>query len=188
MELTGTVSKPLWVQYDENTFEQMFKKHFKALHTYANTILRDEIAAEEIVQNVFLRLWEKRDHLQIQTSVKSYLYKCVHNDTLNQLKHQKVKVRYEDHAMYFMKGQKEETFHKIGLNELEECLQKSLNELPEQCRIIFQMSRFEELKYKEIAEVLDIPIKKVENQIGKALKLLKLKLVDFLPVLLLWFM
>src|SRR5205085_8962102 len=75
---------------------------------------------------------------------------------------------------------------KIQLKELEEKLHKALNDLPEQCRTIFQMSRFEELRYREIAEQLNISIKTVENQMGKALKILRTKLVDFLPLLILF--
>jgi RNA polymerase sigma-70 factor (ECF subfamily) len=75
---------------------------------------------------------------------------------------------------------------KLKLKQLEEKLDQALKELPEQCRTIFQMSRFEELKYLEIAGKLGISVKTVENQMGKALKLLRLKLVDFLPVLMLF--
>jgi RNA polymerase sigma-70 factor (ECF subfamily) len=84
-----------------------------------------------------------------------------------------------------MKNQVDSAAKKVLAGELEKKLRKALNELPEQCRIIFQLSRFEELRYREIAEKLGISVKTVENQMGKALKLLRVKLVDFLPLLLL---
>ena len=172
--------------YSDLAFEQLFKAHFKALHAYANAMLQDEDASEEIVQNMFMRLWEKREVLSIQTSVKAYLYKSVHNDTLNLIKHNKVKLKYENHAAYVMKNESNKASDTFELRELEERLREAMNDLPQQCRTIFQMSRFEELKYKEIAEQLNLSVKTVENQMGKALKIMRLKLADFLPILILW--
>ena len=171
-------------QYDEKAFEQMFKAHYKELHSYANVMLRDQDIAEEIVQSMFLKFWEKRELLNVQTSIKAYLYKCVYNDSLNYLKHQKVKTKYQDFTVYTMNNHHEAASSKVELTELEFKLQEALNELPEHCRTIFQMSRFEELKYREIAEQLDLSIKTVENQMGKALKILRLKLADFITLIL----
>lgn len=162
----------------------MFKAHYKELHSYANVMLRDEDTAEEIVQSMFLKFWEKRELLNVQTSIKAYLYKCVYNDSLNYLKHQKVKTKYQDFAVYTMNDHHEAASSRVELTELQFKLQEALNELPEHCRTIFQMSRFEELKYREIAEQLDLSIKTVENQMGKALKILRLKLADFITLIL----
>lgn len=172
--------------YDDAAFEQLFKTHFKALHAYANVTLRDEEQAEEIVQSVFIKLWEKRELLHIDTSVKAYLYRSVHNECLNYIKHIKVKAKYEEHATYTSPGHTESASKTLELKELEGHIQQALSELPQQCRTIFQMSRFEELKYKEIAEQLNLSVKTVENQMGKALKLMRAKLQDFLPLLLIW--
>jgi len=171
-------------QYDDKAFEQMFKAHYKELHSYANVMLRDEDTAEEIVQSMFLKFWEKRELLNVQTSIKAYLYKCVYNDSLNYLKHQKVKTKYQDFTVYTMNDHHEAASSRVELTELEFKLQEALNELPEHCRTIFQMSRFEELKYREIAEQLNLSIKTVENQMGKALKILRLKLADFITLVL----
>lgn len=162
----------------------MFKAHYKELHSYAAVMLRDEDTAEEIVQSMFLKFWEKRELLNVQTSIKAYLYKCVYNDSLNYLKHQKVKTKYQDFAAYTMNDHHEAASSRVELTELQYKLQEALNELPEHCRTIFQMSRFEELKYREIAEQLDLSIKTVENQMGKALKILRLKLADFITLIL----
>jgi len=171
--------------YNDVAFEQLFKAHYKALHAYANMLLKDMDAAEEVVQSMFLKLWEKRDLLEVQTSAKAYLYKCVYNDSLNLLKHEQVKSKYQDFTVHTMNTHHEAASNKVELSELQKELKLALEALPEQCRIIFQMSRFEELKYKEIAERLRISVKTVENQMGKALKILRLKLVDFLILLLL---
>lgn len=171
---------------DDNAFERLFKEHFKALHAYARVMLRDDDLAEEMVQNIFLRLWERRELLNVQTSVKAYLYKMVHNDCLNYFKHNKTKAKYENYASYTMEGKTNSAAHKLELGELEHHIAEALNDLPQQCRTIFQMSRFEELKYKEIASHLGISVKTVENQMGKALKIMRVKLADFLPLVILW--
>lgn len=171
---------------DDNAFERLFKEHFKALHAYANVMLRDEDLAEEMIQNIFLRLWERREQLSVQTSVKAYLYKIVHNDCLNHFKHNKTKAKYETYVTYAMDGKTNSAAHKLELGELEHHIAEALNDLPQQCRTIFQMSRFEELKYKEIASHLGISVKTVENQMGKALRIMRVKLADFLPLVILW--
>lgn len=166
------------------TFERVFKTYFKSLHGYAFTLLKDESTAEEMVQNVFFKLWDKADRLSIEGSVAAYLYRSVHNESLNHLKHQRVRKSYQSHTLYYMKNESETTARKIGAKELEQRLHSAMNELPQQCRTIFQLSRFDDLKYREIADELNISVKTVENQMGKALKLLRLKLVDFLPFIL----
>jgi RNA polymerase sigma-70 factor (ECF subfamily) len=165
-------------------FEYVFKKHFKDLHAYASAILKDTSEAEEIVQNVFYKLWEKQDRLQIKQSLTSYLYRSVYHESLNHLKRAKIKLAYQSYAKNSMEDSSNAD-EKISLRELEQRLEKALNELPEKCRTVFQLSRFEELKYQEIADRLQISVKTVENHMGKALKLLRHKLVDFLPAIIL---
>lgn len=167
---------------DEAAFEQVFKTHFKNLHAYACTITKQEAAAEEIVQQIFVKLWERSEELSISGSVAAYLYRAVYNESLNYLKHQKVRAVHQKYVEHSMKNENEHAGKKLSLKELEGRLAQALNELPEQCRTIFQMSRFEELRYKEIADRLGISVKTVENQMGKALKLLRVKLVEFLPL------
>ncbi|HEY9561476.1 MAG TPA: RNA polymerase sigma-70 factor [Anseongella sp.] len=165
----------------EQVFGQVFKTWFKPLHAYAFTILRDDAVAEEMVQNVFFNIWKKRERLEINGAVKSYLYRAVHNESLNYLKHQKVKAAYRVYYEQSPMPASESTDARLRAKELNDHIQKALNELPAQCRIIFQMSRFEEKKYREIAEELDISVKTVENQMGKALRLMRTKLAGFLP-------
>jgi RNA polymerase sigma-70 factor (ECF subfamily) len=171
---------------DEAAFERVFTTWFKSLHAYACTIVRDEMVAEEMVQNVFLRLWERTERLTISGSVAAYLYRAVHNESLNYLKREKRKTVYQMHTSYHLQSGTGDTAPPVQAKELEERLHQALSELPEQCRTIFQLSRFSELRYREIADELGISVKTVENQMGKALKLLRLKLVEFLPILLLY--
>jgi RNA polymerase sigma-70 factor (ECF subfamily) len=186
MELENESIGTLLAQKDETAFEQVFKTHFKRLHAYAFTILRDEVEAEEMVQQVFFKLWERNENLSLTGPVSAYLYRAVHNESLNYIKRQKVRSNHQLHVAYSMKNEVEHPEKKVMAGELEKKIHTALNELPEQCRTIFQMSRFDELKYREIADKLGISVKTVENQMGKALKLLREKLVDFLIFILLF--
>ena len=186
MELQDHTLTAQLTKRDSSAFEEVFKMYFKNLHAYACTILKDEADAEEAVQQVFFKLWERAEHLSFSGSVAAYLYRAVHNQCLNQLKHQQVKANHQLHVAYRMKNESVNGPVKMISKELEQKIREALNELPEQCRTIFQLSRFEEMKYREIADQLDISIKTVENQMGKALKQLRLKLVDFLTLLFLF--
>jgi RNA polymerase sigma-70 factor (ECF subfamily) len=182
MNLTGEDTQ-VWSREAEAEFEKIFKSNYKNLYSYAQTIVHDSIMAEEMVQNVFCRLWEKREQIQVRESTGAYLYRSVYHESLNYLKHLKVRDTYQAYVLNQM-ANSDSAAYEIELSELEDRLESALLELPEKCRTIFQMSRFEELKYQEIADKLEIPVKTVENQMGKALKLLRLKLVDFLPAVL----
>ena len=183
MEFQDEQIATLLVNKDEAAFEQVFKTHYKNLYAYAFTMLKDEDEAEEIVQQVFFKLWDRSEHLSFSGPVAAYLYRAVHNESLNFIKHQKVKESHRLHVAYSMKNKSEQPQGRMIRKELEEKFREALNELPEQCRTVFQLSRFEDMKYREIADKLDISVKTVENHMGKALKLLRTKLVDFLPLL-----
>lgn len=164
------------------TFESVYKHFLKPLHVYAITMLKDEDAAKGMVQNIFLKLWERRSTLNFNGSLQAYLYGAVYHECLNYIRHEKVKVNHQDHVAYTMKN-KTISDNGMELADLKEKLQQALNSLPERCRTIFQLSRFEELKYQEIADQLGISIKTVEAQMGKALKILRYKLLDYLPLI-----
>lgn len=163
-------------------FEQVFKAHFRALHSYAYTIVREESNAEEIVQQVFYKLWEKREGLNINQSLKAYLYQSVYNASMNYLKHLKVKREHQSYTLATSGEEELSSSKKLIVKELEAKIVEALKQLPEQCRTIFQMSRFENLKYREIAGELGLSIKTVENQMGKALKIMRTHLAEYLPV------
>ena len=184
MEFQDEQMAVLLSKRDEAAFEQVFKTHYKNLHAYAFTMLKDDDEAEEMVQQVFFKLWERSENLSFSGPIAAYLYRAVHNESLNFLKHQKVKAGHQLHVAHSMKNKTEHGQGKMMRKELENKFREALNELPEQCRTVFQLSRFEDMKYKEIADKLDISVKTVENHMGKALKLLRTKLVDFLPLLL----
>jgi RNA polymerase sigma-70 factor, ECF subfamily len=169
---------------DINAFEMLFKTYYKPLCNYAYTFIPDKDEAEEIVQSTFLSVWEKKTSLQIQTAVKPYLYAMVRNACLNVIKHEKIKQKHVAEELAIGQEGYESIAQTVYSSELEKQIQKALEKLPEQCRLVFKLSRFEELKYAEIAGQLNISIKTVENQMGKALKIMREQLKDYLPILL----
>jgi len=167
---------------DITVFEMFFKAYYQPLCNYAYTFVQDRDEAEEIVQSAFLSVWEKRESIEIRTSLKSYLYTMVRNACLNVIKHEKIKQKHIGEELAIAERSHDSVSQRINSSELETRIQVSMAKLPEQCRLIFKLSRFEELKYAEIADHLNISVKTVENQIGKALKIMREELKDYLPL------
>lgn len=173
----------VFLDSDSQDFDTLYLDNFQALHRYAFTILNDSELAEEMVHQVFLKILELNDPLNVHTSLKAYLFRSVNNECLNYIKHQKVKQNYQSYATNEMDNFPETPSSKLSYKELELQLKRAINDLPEQCRTIFQLSRFEELKYAQIADQLGISIKTVEAQMSKALKRLRVELADYLPLI-----
>ena len=171
-------------QGDERAYEIIFRQHYAPLCRYARQFLTDADEAEEEVQAMFLALWERRDGLFITTSLKAYLFRAVHNRCLNRIKHFAVRDEYHQHTRYVAETTTESPMQTLLGDELADRLRMAIQKLPEQCRLAFTLSRFEELRYGEIADQLGISPKTVENQIGKALRILRTELSDYLPLLL----
>ena len=168
----------------EITFEKVFKAYYQQLAAFAYQYVEDHATAEEIVQDVFTNVWSKSDQIEIRTAIKSYLYGAVRNACLNFIKHKKIQKRYEEHELRRSEGYETDF---MELDELQEEIEAGLAQLPEKCRRIFEMSRFEEKKYKEIADELGLSIKTVENQMGRALKVMRTALSRHLPSFIFWF-
>ncbi|MDN3205263.1 RNA polymerase sigma-70 factor [Algoriphagus sediminis] len=170
---------------DQKALEMLFHEFYQPLCQYAYSFLQDREDAEEVVQNSFVKIWEKREEIDIQTSAKAYLYRMIRNSCLNEIQHQKVKSQHQELAKMDGPGM-EQSSDSIAIHgELEEKIRQAMEKLPEQCRLIFKLSRFEDLKYKEIAVQLNISVKTVENQMGKALKIMRHELKEYLPLILL---
>ena len=171
---------------NESAFEMIFRTYYQPLCRYAYSFLQDKEEAEEVVQASFITVWEKRNNLTIETSLKSYLYRMVRNSCLNVIKHEKVKQQHVAHELAVSEVSHESVSQKVQAAELEIRITEAMKTLPEQCRLVFQLSRFEELKYQEIADQLQISVKTVENHMGKALKLMREQLKDYLPLFLIF--
>lgn len=161
---------------DEHSFEQAFRQFFPALCAYAHRFVPDIAAAEEVVQEVFAHLWEKREQVQVNTSLKSYLFRSVHNRCLNQLRNEKVRSL---HHQAHQDERAESTFYDPAIEaDVKTRVYEAIGRLPAQRGKIFRMSRFEALSYREIAEQLGLSPKTVEAQMSKALGQLREWLKD----------
>lgn len=165
--------------FDEREFEQLFKSHFQFLCNFAKQYVEDIDIAQDLTQKVFIRLWEKREELDANMSIKSYLFTAVKNRCLNYLRDQK---KYRSKILDVDCGEVEIAIEEdhFAEKELSEKIEAALSSLPEKCRQVFEMSRFQQLKYKEIAEELDISQKTVEAHMSKAMKTLRKLLKPFI--------
>jgi RNA polymerase sigma-70 factor (ECF subfamily) len=163
--------------------EELFRTYYQPLCNYAFFFLKDIDESEEIVQGIFYNMWEKRASTEINTSVKSYLYTSVRNNCLNRIKHLKIRNKHRESVIISSERSSDNAMHRIISKELEVQIKSAIDGLPEQCGLIFKLSRHGDLKYAEIADHLDISVKTVENQMGKALKILREKLKSYLILL-----
>jgi RNA polymerase sigma-70 factor (ECF subfamily) len=168
-------------------FEQLFKSHYSPLCSYANQFLRDLDASEEVVQEVMFKIWTGRDSLVISTSMKSYLFRAVRNSSMNVLKHHKVQEEYRQSLGKEGEPVTRTMEDEMIATELGDKIREAIDRLPLERRKVFIMSRYEGMTYAQIAGKLNISVKTVENQMGKALKTLRVELKEYLPVLLVFF-
>lgn len=155
---------------DKQVFESLFRSSYVSLVHHAARLTRDYDAAEEIVQDLFFRLWQERNKLKIVSSLQGYLFRSVYNRALHYLEHQKVVSRHHDAIAAASEKSSEPVTEAIYHRELLDRVTQVLERLPERAGNIFRMSRFEGMKYSEIAEKLAVSKKTVEADMGKALK------------------
>lgn len=173
----------------ELVFETIFKDYYERLCNYANTYINDINESEEMVQGTFMILWEKHEIIDIHTSLKSYLYRSVHNNCINHIRHQQVRREHSEEYLHYADIEYEQSADDIIGKELEKKINSTIESLPQQCRTAFKLSRFENLTYNEIAEKMGVSVKTIENHMIKALKTLRIELKEYLPLViwLLWF-
>ena len=157
-----------------------FDMYYAVLCSSANYYVKQPYIAEEIVQDVFVDFWINRENIPTQSSVKGYLMTAVKHDCLDYLKHKKIEERYIDHFKEEMMDSYEDIFANLVNKDLQRVLNNAINKLPKQCKEIFLMSRFKYMSYKEIAEALSLSVKTIENQMSKALKIVRIELDPFL--------
>jgi RNA polymerase sigma-70 factor (ECF subfamily) len=171
----------------KDAFHHIFKEYYLPLYYYAKKITGSKENAEEVIQNTFLKLWENPESFNVDKALDSYLYKTVHNNCLNLLKHLQTKEKYNnnykqriDEANDIYSLFERNSLSILIASELEEKIEASINGLPKQCQKIFRLSRFEGLKNKEIAEKLDISLNTVIKQMSIALTKLRKSLGQYL--------
>ena|SRR5579859_1485952 len=164
-------------QKDGQAFENYYKEHYTYFFLGACNYMKDTGLAQEIVNDVFITIWENAEKINIGSSLKAYIYRSVINRSLNALNKNK-RDRQNQKELSHLPEQTME-LREMEENELKIRLYRAIDELPEQCRKVFRMSRFEELKQQEIADQLGISIKTVKNHITHALKQLTIALGDW---------
>jgi RNA polymerase sigma-70 factor (ECF subfamily) len=165
---------------DEAAFDAIFRSWYASLVRAAESIVRTRAVAEEIVQDVMLELWRRRESLVEGGSPQAYLFQSVRNRSLNYVRHEKVERRAEPEAE--REASMQASAHSSMVEEeIDVALKRAVAGLPARCREVFELSRTHGLKYSEIATTLGISVKTVEAQMGKALKTLREELAPWLP-------
>jgi RNA polymerase sigma-70 factor (ECF subfamily) len=160
---------------DKQAFELIFNKYRRKLYFFTLGYLHSQAETEEIIQNVFLSLWENRDMLNESYSLQNFLYKVTVNHIFNHLKHELVRKKYADRfSDQFIEDNNSE--ESILMNDLQQVIDSLVEELPMQQQVIFKLSRHDGLSHSEIANNLGLSIRSVENQIYRALKFIRGKL------------
>jgi len=171
--------------FDQSQFEKLFKSHYSYLCNFAQQYVEDMDTAQDICQKVFITLWEKRASIDSKQSIKSYLFTAVKNRCLNHIRDHK---KYRSRVLDLDCGDIEIAADEVDLEDaqaLKNKIEQVLNSLPEKCKMVFEMSRYQGMKYREIAEELGIAQKTVEAHMSKAMKILREELKGFLEILLL---
>ena len=140
--------------------------------------------AEEVVQDMFFNFWQKREKLDVNISLEAYLFRSVRNSCLNYLKHLKIREEHRLATNDEIRAKEMQVYDNVVALELQERINHTIEQLPPERKKIFKMSRYEELKYREIAEKLNLSVKTVEVQMSKALKFLRLHLSEYLSLFL----
>ncbi len=167
---------------DKVIFEKIFREYFVALTYYALKLVNDHDTAKDIVHQVFINIWEKRNTISLDRPLRAYLYTAVHNRSLNHLR-DRSRFNNENAGDTDMPDQLIATDDdKLESEETEARISAAISNLPEKCAEVFRLSRFGEKKYSEIAEVLNISVKTVEAQMSKALRILREELKDLLMI------
>jgi len=164
-EIAGRIRKG-----DRAEFESLFRSSYVSLVRYARTLVKDQDASEEIVQDLFVRLWQEKEKIKIESSLNGYLFRAVHNRCLHYIEHLKVVGRHAETVISAQSDPSDDPSEILHYKDLQLKIARILERLPERCGRIFCMSRFEGLKYSEIAEKLSVSVKTVEANMGIALK------------------
>jgi len=162
----------------EAFMELLFREFYRPLGNVVHRVVQSRAVTEDLLQDVFLRVWDGRDTLRITTTYGAYLYRAALNAALRHVERAKRQVAWDDAPM--AEPATDDALHGLYQQEAESSVEAALALLPPQCRVVFTMSRYDELSYQQIADTLDISPKTVENQMGKALRIMRKQLSGLL--------
>lgn len=172
-------------QGSEKAFEEVFQVYFKVLTVFSKKFVLDLSIAEDLVQEVLLKLYENRRSIQFHTSLKAFLFQSVRNKSIDYLRSVKSKSEHHDQMKLLSIAESTNWNDTMEQTELEERIAKAISALPDQCQVIFKMSRFDGKRNQEIAEELDISKRTVETQVSNALKRLRKDVLPYVNLLIL---
>ena len=178
---------PLLRKGDKKAYEAVYDEFFGVLYHLCLNYLHDDKVSEELVQDTFMKLWEIRETLNDQINIRNFLYTITKNNCLNYLRNQKISLKHQENIKYLEMQFNYEALEKLGnylqFEELRNKIDEAISKLPAEVIETFKLSRFEELSYREIADRQGISIKTVEARISKALRILRVELKYYLPVI-----
>ena len=178
MQQSKEVIEDLLANDPEKAMEVLYSDYYEQMCNVVYRVLYDSTASEDIVQEVFMEIWRKRGDISFNTSIYGYLKRSCINRSLNYLR--KNKINFEEDSVLEFTVNEDHTHNKVEAQDLEKIIQRSIASLPARCKQVFVLSRYENMTYKEISAELGISIKTVENQIAKALKVLKLNVLPYM--------
>lgn len=180
--LTDEIALERLRKSDTQAFASIFSKYYYSLLLYCNSWIAEQSECEDIVQNVFVELWEQREHLKI-ASLKSYLLRCVRHDCLDAIKHRKIVEAHAAKITTYITNRQDspEADAYVMYSELENIISNTLNRLDQKSVEAFKMSRWEGRKYDEIAEIMDVSRRTIEVRITKVIQQLRLELQKYFP-------
>ena len=168
-----------WLKKDaDKAIELLFRQYYSYVVKMVYRVVPQAMVAEDLAQDIFFEMWRRKDQLNV-TSIRAYLRRAALNRTLNYLRDRKIKWE-DDKELPGLQSEDTPTLQTMETAELEQRIEQAIDQLPERCRLVFVLSRFDELSYQEIADQLGISVKTVENQISKALKYLRIVLQPYL--------
>jgi RNA polymerase sigma-70 factor (ECF subfamily) len=171
------------IKDDGAAFEQFFRQHFASLCTWCQHKYNfDTDIAKEVVHTAFIKLWKNRGTLSADMPLKAFLHKVIMNTSVDILRHAKVRARFERFVQQRNENGAATPQENFEAKKLKADIDTAISELPDQMRTIFELSRYEGLKYAEIARQLNVSINTVETQMGRALKKLRIKLAGYLTL------
>lgn len=168
---------------DEYAFELLFKEYYEQLTRFSWRYVKSKTVAEGLIQDVFSDIWENRDELDLNGSIRPYLYKIVRNHSLNYIKHQEVQRKYDPIWMDQKEVPMIEYRDEKREEQIRKAIERAVEELPERSKMTYKLHRHDGLTYQEIAEVMDVSVKTVESQMTRTLKMLRERLAYLLPFL-----
>lgn len=171
---------------DKSAFQNLFESYYKSLFFYACKFVDNEMS-RDLVHDIFMIFWQNKENITITSSLSAYLFRMVRNKCLQEIEKQKVRDDFSQESIQSLRLDElnyyNDGFKSIIELELEEKLKQAMDRMPDACREVFVMSRFNGFKNKEIAEQLGVSVKAIEKQMTKALKILKQELKEYLPLL-----